>query len=228
MPAKQSKTARKGSMRKSKFVQSDFPGQDPELKFVDTNISTASNVNDTYYLLNPVTTGIDYNQMIGRKARVKHIDLVGSWQAFDQVAAGAPSVNFIGPTQLRCTLVYDRQTDGLPIVYTDVFQAGIASSPQDMNTKNRFVVLYDSHSVHEGVSSYSPVAPFGCQAEIKNSLVQFHKNTALDLVKRGVTAAIGDVESGSIWLIVHNDIVFAGTMIAPSFRGYARVLFEDM
>lgn len=217
------KSKRKGG----KFVQKQFSGQDPEMKFVDSNLSTASNVNDTYYLLNPIVTGIDYNQMIGRKCTVKRIDLIGSWQAFDQVAAGLPAVNFIGPTQLRVSLVYDRQTDGLPIVYTDVFQAGIASSPQDMNTKNRFVVLYDSHAVHEGVSSYSPVAPFGCQATIANSLTRFHHSCKLDLVKRGVTAAIADIESGSLWLLIHNDIIFAGNMLAPSFRGYARVLFED-
>jgi len=226
MPPKKSR----GKSRKkktSRFVQQQFPGQDPEMKFVDTNMATASNVNDTYYLLNPVTTGIDYNQMIGRKCTVKRIDIIGTWMAFDQVAGGLPSTNFVGPTQCRVSLVYDRQTDGLPIVYTDVFQAGIASSPQDMNTKNRFVVLYDSHAVHEGVSSYSPAAPFGCQARLTNALTTFHHSCKLDLVKRGVTAAIADIESGSLWLLVHNDIIFAGNMIAPSFRGYARVLFED-
>jgi hypothetical protein len=224
MPSKPSSRKRSGKKMDRRFVQKTAPSVGPEIKFSDSVTSMPGTLNDSYTLLNTISTGTDYNQMIGRRARIVRIEVVGSWQASLQ----AVFPNVIQPTHLRCVVVYDRQTDGLPIVYTDVFQAGISSSPQDMNTKNRFVVLYDHHSVLTGVCTLAPGGPAAaCQTPISNAFIDFKHDCSLDLVKRGVTAAVADIESGSIWVLLHSDTTIAGVNVSPSFTGYSRVYYTD-
>lgn len=205
----------------------------PEMKFSDSNVVCPSNLNDTYTLLNTMTQGTDYNQMIGRRARIVHISLVGTWEALDILnpVTGLPTPATIPATHCRTTVVFDRQTDGLPIVYTDVFQAGVSSSPQEVNTKNRFVILYDHHTYATsangfalGVGGANDVA---FVSRVDSAFVNFQHKCSLDLVKRGVTSAVADIESGSIWVLLHSDTTISGTAISLTFRGYARVLYQD-
>jgi hypothetical protein len=205
-------------------VQKTAPSVGPELKFSDSVTLLLGTLNDTTTLLNTIATGTDYNQMVGRRARITEINVDGYFSC--KQALLAPNV--VQPCHLRLSVVYDRQTDGLPIIYTDVFQSTSSSSPQDMNTRNRFVLLYDHHAVLSSPVNLLAAAPASSSScPIDNSLVRFKHKCSLDLVKRGVTAAVADIESGSIWVLLHSDAAIAGAVQSVDFTGYSRVYYTD-
>jgi hypothetical protein len=208
----------------SRFVQRTSPNVGPELKFSDSVTLLLGTLNDTTTLLNTIATGTDYNQMVGRRARIVKVMVEGYFSA--KQAMLAPNV--VQPCHCRLTVVYDRQTDGLPITYTDVFQSTSSSSPQDMNTRNRFVILHDHHAILSAPIALLPAAPAASvSCPVDGSRVSFKHDCALDLVKRGVTAAVADIESGSIWVLLHSDAAIAGAIQSLDFTGYSRVYYTD-
>lgn len=171
-----------------------------EKKFIDTNtVYTAWNVSRTYIvLLNGVATGTDYNTRIGREVTMSsyyHRMFISDTTNIQQV---------------RCMLVYDKQPAGALPAITDILQYNDANSPNNLNNRDRFIVVSDK------VYTTSPQG-----VEIK--FVKKYKKLRTVTTYNNTGNGIADIATGALYFVA-----FAFNNVATTtLSGYARVRFVD-
>jgi len=182
----------------------------PELKNVDLAYAQAITISSGQWVaasvnnhLTAISQGVSDVQRIGRKVTLKSLLVNWSW-------GGS---NITGGAQLRVLILYDKQTDGQFPAVNEVVEQNDFHSPLDLARQDRFILLG---------SFLTP--PVSAQNNL-NVSGRFYKKMNLPMLFSGAGGTIGDIVSGSIFMMcAQQDGVTGGT---PQFQYYARVRFTD-
>lgn len=105
---------------------------------------------------------------------------------------------------IRVLLVYDRQTNGVSPVITDIMTATNTLALYNANNRSRFKILYDrTHS------SYYEATVAGAGGRQSAPVHVINKNISLKGLRAhflNIGAGIADIESGAIYMVVLTDI----------------------
>lgn len=166
----------------------------PELKVLDNRF--AGNFNQGggtgIYCTNLLGQGTDFTNRIGRKIITKSILL--------RVAIYP---NLANPTSdgdiVRVMLLYDTQSNGALPTYTTILASPTAAyiQPINLNNRDRFRVLSDSHYAVEAFDAASSALTTGAP---KPRLLRLYKKVNLETIYSGTNNTIADISSGSILL----------------------------
>jgi len=139
-------------------------------------------------MLNGVATGTDFTNRIGRKV---------VWKSFLVQGHSIPQDASVSPNLGRVMIIYDTQPNGALPAMTDVLVTADATSPLQLNNRDRFRVLWDKRVVN-GV--YADAAT---QATADQTIkeIRKYKKCNLQTIYDGTTAAIADIQSGCIFLL---------------------------
>lgn len=184
-----------------------------ERKVVDTATATyACDTTGTVTLLNGVAQGSDFSNRIGRKFTNVAIQLEGLIGPQDTTS---------GPSKCRVMLIYDAQPNGALPAITDVLTASTSSAFMNLNNRDRFKVICD-HQCVIGYIQDTATQAVSTGEGVDN--VSVYKKINLETINDGTTAAIGDIQTGSLFLLtVGNQPAASGA----NFNGAARVRFVD-
>lgn len=116
---------------------------------------------------------------------------------------------------IRVLVVYDKQPNGAALTAANVMEVDTLTSPVNLGNQRRFKILYDQTKACIGTAGPQNVV-FAVKAKKLNKLVEF--NT-------GSTGNIGDIQTGSLYMIVYKTGTLATTNETVAF--YSRVLFSD-
>lgn len=171
-----------------------------EKKFIDVQtVYSAWNVSRTYIvLLNGVATGTDYNTRIGRE-----ITMTSYYHRM--FITDATNVQ-----QVRCMLVYDKQPAGALPAITDILQYSDANSPNNLNNRDRFVVVSDK---------VYTISPQGTEIKFVKKYKKLRTITTYNNTGNGIT----DIATGALYFVA-----FAfNNVTTTTLSGYSRVRFID-
>lgn len=182
-----------------------------EYKFVDVSFGTTNAASpvlsaaaSTFYLLNGLQLGTSAYQRIGNKIAMKscYWSLTFGINALNTIAtstSGTPQV------PVRMMIVYDKQTNGALPVVSDLLSgySGIANStaraidvnsPNNLNNKDRFIVLCDKRFVLSAQGTGSRI------------LKKYKKLSTSVSYKSGATVGnVTDITSGGLYFIAYRD-----------------------
>jgi len=179
-----------------------------ELKDITSTAATqylvAAQATATMALLNGVAQGSTAASRLGRKITMKSIYLRYS------ARMGATST---GSTPVRIMIVYDKQTNAAAPAITDIVQADNVYTINNLGNSRRFVTLLDRVGM---IGQYGP--------QVYN--LEWYKKCNLEVqFNSGSAGTVGDIQTGSLYLIVWGS---AGLTAADAAGGlYTRVRFED-
>lgn len=160
-----------------------------ELKVVDTaQFASDFDTTGTFTLLNGVATGSDFNNRIGRKVCWKSLLVQGHI-----INEGDPAVTNL----CRFMVIYDSQPNGSLPALTDVLTAATSTAPLNLNNRDRFKVLLDKRYALGSVSTTATQAV----SDRTTALIHKYKKINMDTIFDGTTAAIGDIQTGSIFAL---------------------------
>lgn len=184
-----------------------------EKKVVDTaSASYACDTTGSVTLVNGMAQGSDFTNRIGRKYTNVAVQLEGFL---------SPQDSTVGTTKCRIMLIYDTQPNSALPVITDVLTASTSSSFMNLNNRDRFKVLCDENYTLGPVNNTASQA-FAGSPTAQN--ISIYKKINLETICDGTTAAIGDVQSGSIFLLT---IGSSAPAFAFDFIGAVRTRFID-
>lgn len=184
-----------------------------EKKVIDTaEAAYACNTTGSVTLVNGCAQGTDFTNRVGRKYTNLSVQMQGKIHPVDTTT---------GSTKCRVMLVFDTQPNGALPSITDVLTASTSNSFMNLNNRDRFKVLCD-HNVVVGAVSDVATQAFAMSPTVHN--VSFYKKISLETINDGTSAAIGDIQSGSIFLLTIGD---QGAGLGASFVGAIRVRFAD-
>ena len=182
----------------------------PELKYIDTNANTtltfASSAFSTGVLLNGVAQGSDATARIGRKMVIKSLLLRWTWNLASTSTGGSP---------VRVMVVYDKQANATAPAITDVLVVDSFIGQNNLNNRDRFVVLCDYLSEPIGANSNTSVG--GTIYKSLNMGTMFNS---------GNVGTVADITSGSVYLFVAQTGGVGA--VNPTFNWRARVRFTDV
>lgn len=207
-----------------------------EYKFVDvsfgtTNASSAVISADasTFYLLNGLQLGTSAYQRIGNKIAMKscYWSLTFGINALNTIAtskSGTPQV------PVRMMIVYDKQTNGTLPVVSDLLsnRVGITNgtsraidvnSPNNLNNKDRFIVLCDKRFVLSAQGTGSRIVK------------KYKKLSTSVAYKSGATVGdVTDITSGGLYMLAYRDDDLGNNTnpdTAVYMTGDVRLRFQD-
>lgn len=186
----------------------------PERKFIDLfNINQVVTNTGGITLINGIPQGMDFNQRIGRKAKLVSLVLNGNFYP------SAPPINAPQGAYCRCIIIYDTQPNsGALPAWTDIFVQADPASPMNLNNRDRFKVIFDVRKqVAAFVNTTTTIAGFGNNA-------YFNKYRALnhEMIFSGTAGTIGSISTGSMYICFISD-----TNSVTSFDFYTRLRFID-
>lgn len=177
-----------------------------EKKFLDTylNVASINTTTPTFLLCNGVGAGTGFNERVGRKIKIKSIQL--------------NSVTIVGtaaPARLRLMLVLDRQSNGSTPSIGNILDNTtiLVNSKAFMNLDNRarFSVIWDKKFTLDTVM----------KTQIDHSVF---KKKLIDVTYSGTTNGIGSISTNSIWFVAVSD---QGATNAPTLVGGVRIRYTD-
>lgn len=182
-----------------------------ERKVVDTaSAFYACDTTGSVTLVNGMAQGSDFTNRIGRKYTNVAVQLEGF--------LGQQTSN-VGTTKCRIMLIYDAQPNGALPVITDVLTASTSNSFMNLNNRDRFKVLCDENYTLSAIDTVTGLAGSPTAQNIS-----IYKKINLETICDGTTAAIGDVQTGSIFLLT---IGSSAVGSAFNFVGAVRTRFID-
>jgi len=179
-------------------------GRAPELKFIDTSVSTnltaASLTFSAPQLLNGVAPGSGATDRIGRKLVMKSMYMRAT------VRAGTGSA---GSGPIRCIIFYDKQSNGAAPAATDLLLANEFNSQNNLSNRDRFVVLSDEIT-----------EPVGTQIEQARAHVVYKKINLETVFNAGTAGTIADITSGSVYAMFaqSSDIITVAAQVVYRVR----------
>ena len=186
------------------------PSLGGELKYIDTNANTAltfaSSAFSTGVLLNGVAQGSDATARIGRKMVMKSLLLRWTWNLASTSTGGSP---------VRVMVVYDKQANATAPAITDVLVVDSFIGQNNLNNRDRFVVLCDYLS-----------EPIGSNGDTSVGGVIYKRLNLETMFNSGSAGTIGDITSGSVYLFVAQTGGIG--VVNPTFNWRARVRFTDV
>jgi len=183
-----------------------------ELKALDT--ATADYICDTtgsVTLLNGVTQGSDFTNRIGRRWTIKTVQVEGYFHGTGALSNAAGS-------HLRLMIIYDHQPNGALPAVTDVLTAATSHSFLNLNNRDRFRVIMDKQVTVDPMDNDATLTSL---AGTTKKLV-FYKRVNLPVVNDGTTNGIGDIQTGSLFLLS-----IGSSTEDYTFSGAVRIRFVD-
>lgn len=178
----------------------------PELKNVDVAGSIGVLVGVQWSeldLLNPLASGSNSSQRIGRRVQLK--SLLFRWNAS----------SFTSTSAIRILIVYDRDTNGAIPTITDVLSLENFNAPNNLSEGSRFVVLVDE--IHELVTPQG-FARAGKIFKKINLPMTFNNSAQGDITS---------IEEGAIYAMVATP--FGGVQNQTNGIGYySRIRYTDV
>lgn len=186
----------------------------PELKFVDTSITTAIPFGSAAFtsgtLLNGMASGADASSRIGRKVNLKSLLIRWSF------AAGAATT---WDTNFRILVVYDKQAGGAAPAITDILLTDNFNSQNNLSNRDRFVTLCD-YITPKNIGG----ANNGCVTT--DDGVIFKRFNLEEMFNAGSAGTIADITTGSIYYFVAQTGAALTANLSQSTR--ARVRYTDL
>lgn len=184
----------------------------PEVKVFDTSVNTNLSQTGGTTCLNTMVLGSDSNNRIGRKVELKHVNVkLEYFNAHLASVTQAPSETF------RVSLVYDRQSDGANVAYTDVYSVnGSINAPyatRNINNIDRFVVLKDwVLNLNSSLTT--------------TQLMEHYCAVSHDTRYNGTNGGTyADISTGGLWLVYASDNAVMAD--EGQLNGYCRVAYAD-
>lgn len=194
----------------------------PELKVIDTQVNLTGGVGDNtvnttilpvsqVILLNGVAQGNDFNTRIGRRFRMKSIQV----RAFCGIGATPTAA------VLRVMVVIDYQANGTAVTKAMLLATGgtgaaDVTSPMNLDNRSRFKIIWDEFI------TFSPNGQTEFLWEDWKAL------RGMEVTNQSINADIAGIATGSIYLVVFSSIPNGGTpATAPTFQALFRVRFWD-
>lgn len=185
---------RKHTEEKKNF---DFDAGGSELVF-------ATSTANRFSIFTPIN-GTGPTQHQGREVTLKSIQY--RWQV-----SLAPTTT--GTASLRCLIVYDRQSNILQAVTTDVLAADEITSPMNLNNNKRFTILVDDFV--EVIGTQGPQSSLLKGYKKLNHLVEFNQTNG---------GTFADITTGNIVVFLYQS---GGLLVAsPNGNFYSRIRFVD-
>lgn len=184
------------------------PARMGERKFKDVNNSPSLALAATFttpVLLNGIVPGSDAGNRIGRKVIWKTIYL-------RMVASLAPTS--VGGAPVRVIIFYDKQANATAAAVTDLLVTDNFVSPNNLNNRDRFVVITDQ-----------VMDPISTGDQFSVSMECFKKINLETVFNSGSAGTVGDITSGAIYIMFAQS--GAVTTAAPGVTYYARLRFDD-
>jgi len=181
-------------------------GQEKKTVDVDPTV-VAVNTTGSVTLLNGIATGTDFTDRIGRKVLLKSIQLRWQLEPTDQV---------VGGNLCRIVIVYDAQTNGAAPAVTDVLKSASPLANVNLNNRDRFQILFDKTYLQLFAANTATQAVAFGQAYFRGKLYRRLKH---EMVFGGTTAAVGSIQTGSIYLItIGSNIATADSQLSFTSR----------
>ena len=170
--------------------------------------------------------GVPYSDSLKSPAADISVTNRGSICAVDVTAtvvtAGAAlTATTAGSSPLRLVVVYDRQSNAVAPLATDVFQIDQISSMMNLSNGRRFKVIID-----ELVENVSSAGPSGWNRKLWRDFTAKGTKPGLEVTfNTASTATISSIQTGSLYAFVWQN----GNLItaAPTQALYSRVRFVD-
>lgn len=186
-----------------------------ERKVIDfPNTTTAVNTTGSVTLINPVSTGSDFTNRIGRRINMTSIAL-----------RGLLSNDTVGPTEpqnCRIMLIQDLQTNGVIATIAEIFQAAQANSFMNLNNREKFKVIMDKQIClgRFNATAGATLSPTpGCE------IINEYRKVNIPVFFEGPNADIGSISSGAIYLVtLGNSAAGVGD---SNFTWSSRIRFVD-
>lgn len=180
-----------------------------EKKFNDTfnTLVTASGMSNTgsFFLLNGIGAGTGFNERVGRKIKIKTIQLNIT------VLVGS-----VVPARCRLMVVIDRQANGVAPTLGNILDTTLISSPSkafmNLDNRARFSVIWDKKFTLD-TTTYT--------------LRDFNvfKKKLIDVTYNGITNGIGSIATNSLYLVAMSDAAAAN---APALVCGSRIRYTDV
>lgn len=196
------------SIAQAQMIKKPTLYRSPEQKNIDTSSSTmivAAATTSQQLLINGVDDGASPIQRIGRRITMTSLSIRFVGALASTTAGGSP---------IRLAVIYDRQSNGVAPLVTDVFQGDLIATQMNLANSRRFKVIVD-----ENIESLGTAGPQGFQRHIYRKLnlpVEFNDNS---------TATITSITSGSLYAFVWQNGQLITT--APTHLLNTRVRFVD-
>lgn len=160
-----------------------------EFKTIDSTSSTTYGTTPTFYTLNAVALGDDYNNRDGRQIRIKSCQL-----NMDFLANPTATTD----TQIRCILFLAKSPEGATPTFTDVFDSANLYSQRNLTNRKEFVILFDK------IITLSP------ESVDKKFFKYYKKMNFKTIYNSTATATVAAVESNGLFLCM-----FSGDAVNP-------------
>lgn len=210
---KRSRAAFKAPRQTVKQLVAQALMQVVEKKWVDiAEAAYACDTTGTITALNLTAEAAGPSGRIGRKITMTAVQLAGTIQPFDNITQAA---------HCKVLLIYDKQPNGALPAMTDIFVASTSNSFMNLNNRDRFQVLA-VHDVAIGTQDNTATQAFAGSPTVH--VVKTYKTINLPTIYDGATAAIGDVQTGSLLLVTVGDRA-AG--LGGVFFGAVRTRYGD-
>ena len=187
-----------------------MPGRRGELKYVDVNNYTSYAAAGSLNLLNGLAPGTGPSQHIGRK--VKFLSMLFRGAITSGNTGATP---FRG--MIRTLIVFDKQANATAPAVGDILETADATSPMDMNNRDRFAVIYNKlHAIDQSGGHQS-------------AYIEFYKKISLSTIfNAGVAGTVADITTGSIYLVVLGANGDASVPTnQPALYYYSRLRYDD-
>lgn len=187
-----------------------------ELKFVDTVITAASmNLTGLVQPVNLIAQGDDYNQRDGRRV---------SLRSFMIRAKAIPEDATTLPTLCRLMLVLDKQSNsGAVPGLTTIITGFTSASFQNLDNRDRFVVLWDKQFVIGGQDTTTATAVYTQTPTIVN-IKKYINLKGVQTTFSGTTGVIGSIATNSLLLV---QVADSASTSAVSIVGQTRIRFNE-
>lgn len=178
-----------------------------EKKFVDTNLgSTGIGSAGTFFLVNGISAGTAYNERIGRKIRIKSI----------QMNLGILS-GVTNPARIRILVFIDRQANSqLLTIPANLIDNSVITQLSkaflNLDNRSRFNVLYDKLVTIDSV--------------MRTTMdIKMYRKKVFDVVYSGVGNTSGSIQTNALWVLFVGDLATATN--GPTVAGGFRVRYTD-
>lgn len=203
------------SYNQGKFIRAQ-KNKSPEKKVIDTaNAVYACDTTGSVTFISGAAQGVDFNQMIGRKATNTVVQLEGFIQNQDSI---------MDPGMARVMIVYDKESNGAAVpAITDILTASTSNAFMNLNNRERFVVIYNEEWY---IGATNAVATTSFAQAPSGALCKTYKAGRWPTIRNGAaaTAAVANYQSGTLLLVtIGSNAAGAGS----EFIGAVRVRFED-
>lgn len=182
-----------------------------EFKFKDSNVLnlTLAAAGTVLPTIVDVAQGIDEDQRIGRKIRVRGITISGHIRS-NAATNVAETANIY-----RIILYKDKQTNGATATIADILQDTTVHGHRNLSNTNRFQILFDHvRSINQRAGAYNPTGGTWLSGEFKQTF-RFAKAVSVPIEFSGATGALTEIRSnnfGMLWLSQDDNPVTQITM----------------